>query len=278
MVSVFLAMACIFATVIAEQISEGKDGSVNSISEIHSLPGKPYLRVVQDSQPVVVNALEEEEDGKLLEAPRRLKLKWSFNPFNPWQSFKVSRLADEFDHKESGLRKRAAGCRMWSLLSGLFGRGHHHRREQGLENEEHHDHPHQPDVRRTGRRTTSNSTRTRMMMSSSSTTSVVDSIAICSSDCLVIAITGGNMSKRTWSTRTSIIACGGNLLMAVLMAAGILRISRIIIILAPHFRGPALTTSFGGNILSMREGISAGRRRESWPGLKHTSQMSVTEL
>ncbi len=66
--------------------------------------------------------------------------------------------------------------------------------------------------------------------------------------------------------------------MAVLMAAGILRIQRIIIIIAPHFRGPALTTSLGGNILSRREGILAGRRRESLAGLKHTSQMSVTEL
>jgi hypothetical protein len=59
---------------------------------------------------------------------RRLKLKWSFNLFNPWQRFKVSRLTNEFDHKEFGLRKKVVGCWMWSLFSRLFDHGHHHRR------------------------------------------------------------------------------------------------------------------------------------------------------
>jgi hypothetical protein len=83
-------------------------------------------------------------------APRRLKLKWLFNFINPWQSFKVSNLIDEFNNKEFGLRKSTIGCYMWSLFSRLFGRSHHHRHDQGLENEEHHDHPHQPYVEHEG--------------------------------------------------------------------------------------------------------------------------------
>ncbi len=59
-------------------------------------------------------------------------------------------MIDEFDNKEFGLRKRAVGCWMWSLFSRLFGRNHHHCHDQGLENEEHHDHPHQPYVEHEG--------------------------------------------------------------------------------------------------------------------------------
>jgi hypothetical protein len=59
-------------------------------------------------------------------------------------------LIDEFDNKEFGLRKRVVGCWMWSLFCGLFGHSHHHHCDQGLENEEHHDHPHQPYVEHQG--------------------------------------------------------------------------------------------------------------------------------
>jgi hypothetical protein len=70
-----------------------------------------------------------EVGSNLVITPRRLKLKWSFNLFNPWQSFKVSRLINEFDHKEFGLRKRVVGCWMCSLFSRLFDCGHCHRRD-----------------------------------------------------------------------------------------------------------------------------------------------------
>ncbi len=109
-------------------------------------------------------------------------------------------------------------------------------------------------VRKTKRHTTSTSISTHMMMNNNTTTLVVDSIAICSFNYLVITITSRNMNKRTEHKDFHYIMWRKPGLMVVSMVANILRTSQIIIIIAPHTCGLAFTmsiivTNFGGDML-----------------------------
>jgi len=82
-----------------------------------------------------------------------------------------------------------------------------------------------------------------MMMNSTTTTLVVDSIAICSFDYLVIAITSGNMRKIMEHNDFHYSMWRKPSFMVILMVVNILRTSQIIIIIALHFRELAFTTS-----------------------------------